>query len=145
MTIAFYCVLVSSFANNQNFIKLLTISRFRIFLRLLHTGSFAQNSFQIDSINSCCTWKKLEFWLKNVKINYFLTLKPIKGTLGFILEIMKKIARWRHKSEISKRNLKNGFLEIGASNLEGPFIYREDSSNFLHNFQTKDQFPLYWF
>ena len=26
-----------------------------------HTGSFAQNSFQIDSINSCRTSKKLEF------------------------------------------------------------------------------------
>ena len=36
----------------------------------------------------------------------FLTLKPIKGKLDFLLEIMKKIARWRHKSEISKRNVK---------------------------------------
>ena len=71
-----------------------------------HTGSFAQNSFQIDLINSCSTSKKLQFWLKIVKIIYFLTLKPIKGKLGFILEIMKKIARWRHKSEISKRNVK---------------------------------------
>ena len=26
-----------------------------------HTGSFAQNSFQIDSINSCSTSKKLQF------------------------------------------------------------------------------------
>ena len=71
-----------------------------------HTGSFAQNSFQTYSINSCHTSKKLEFRLKVVKIIYFLTQKPIKGTLGFILEIMKKIARWRHKSEISKRNVK---------------------------------------
>ena len=75
----------------------------------LYHGShweFCPNSFQIDSIKSCCTSKKLEFWLKIVKIIYFVTLKPIKGTLGFILEIMKKIARWRHKSEISKRNVK---------------------------------------
>ena len=71
-----------------------------------HTGSFAQNFFQIDSINSLSTSKDLEFWLKIVKIICFLILKPIKGTLGFILEIMKKIARWRHKSEISKRNVK---------------------------------------
>ena len=71
-----------------------------------HTGSFAQNSFQIDSINSCCTSKKLGLWLKIVIIIQILTVKPIKGTLGFILEIMKKIARWRHKSEISKRNVK---------------------------------------
>ena len=60
----------------------------------------------LPKINSCCTSKKLEFWLKIVKIIQFLTLKPIKGTLGFILETMKKIARWRHKSEISKRNVK---------------------------------------
>ena len=56
--------------------------------------------------NSCHTSKKLEFWLKIVNIIYFSTPKLIKGTLGFILEIMKKIARWRHKSEISKRNVK---------------------------------------
>ena len=31
-----------------------------------HTGIFAQNSFQIDSINSCNTSKKLLFWLKIV-------------------------------------------------------------------------------
>ena len=33
-------------------------------LDTLHTGIFAQNSFQIDSINSCRTSKKLEFKLK---------------------------------------------------------------------------------
>ena len=58
---------------------------------MAHTGSFAQNSFQIDSINSCSTSKNLLFWLKMVKIIYFLTLKPIKGKLGFILKIMKKM------------------------------------------------------
>ena len=78
----------------------------KIYTGMIHTGIFVQNSFQIDSINSCSTSKKLQFWLKIVKIIYFLTLKPIKGILGFILEIMKKIARWRHKSEISKRNVK---------------------------------------
>ena len=71
-----------------------------------HAGSFAQNSFQTNSINSCTTSKKLQFWLKIVGIIYFLTLKPIKGKLGFSLEIMKKIARWPHKLEISKRNVK---------------------------------------
>ena len=43
------------------------------------------------SINSCCISKKLQFWLKSVRMIYFLTLKPIKGKLGFILEIMKKL------------------------------------------------------
>ena len=58
----------------------------------LPTGSFAQNSFQIESINSFTT-KKRKFRLKIVKIAYFLTLKLIKGTLGFILEIVKKTVR----------------------------------------------------
>ena len=65
-----------------------------------HIGSFSQNSFQIDSINSCNTLKKLQFWLKIVSNIYFLTLKPMKGLLGCILKITKKNARWRHKSEI---------------------------------------------
>jgi hypothetical protein len=91
----------------KNLVAILVLTaRFSELLFETHTGSFAQNSFQIDSINSCCTSKKLEFPLKIVEIIYFLTLKPIKGTLGFILEIMKKIARWRHKSLISKRNVK---------------------------------------
>ena len=76
------------------------------YIAFSHWGSFAQNSFQIDSINSCTTSKKLQFWLKIVGIIYFLTLKPIKGKLGFSLEIMEKNTRWRHKSEISKRNAK---------------------------------------
>ena len=57
----------------------------------MHTGTFAQNSFQIDSINSCSTSKKLLFGLKIVKIIQALTLKPIKGTLSFILKMLKKM------------------------------------------------------
>ena len=41
-----------------------------------------------------------------VKDNLFLTLKSIKGILGFVWDIITKIARWRHKSEISERNVK---------------------------------------
>ena len=67
-----------------------------------HPGIFTQNSFQIDSINSCHTSKKFEFWLKIVKIIYFLMLKPIVLNFGN----NEKNARWRHKSEISKRNVK---------------------------------------
>ena len=50
-----------------------------------HTGNFVPNSFQIDSINSCRTSKKLLFWVKIVKIIYSSILKPIKGKLGLIL------------------------------------------------------------
>ena len=39
-------------------------------------------------------------------------LKPMKGKLGYILKIIKKIARWRHKSEISKRNLKTNISPL---------------------------------
>ena len=59
----------------------------------LPTGSFAQNSFQIESINSSCTTKKLKFRLKIVEITHFLTLKRIRGAFGFILEIVKKTVR----------------------------------------------------
>ena len=110
-----------------------------------HTGSFAQNSFQIDSINSCCTSKKLEFRLKYFKIIYFLLLKPIKGTLGFILEIMKKIARWRQKSEISKRYVKTmiSLLSLHLQRWLGcqkkqydplQYIYRISSYSFRGNY-----------
>ena len=44
--------------------------------------------------------QKIEILTEIFKIIYFLTLKPKQGTLGFILETMKKIARWHHKSEI---------------------------------------------
>ena len=67
---------------------------------IVHTVSFTQNSFQIDSINSCSISKELQFWLKIVRIVNSLTLNPIKGKLGFILKVMKKITRWRRKSEI---------------------------------------------
>ena len=40
-----------------------------------HAGSFAQNSFQTNSINSCTTSKKLQFWLKIVLNFFFLTKK----------------------------------------------------------------------
>jgi hypothetical protein len=36
----------------------------------------------------------------------------MKGKLGYILKIMKKNARWRHKSEISKRNIKTNISPL---------------------------------
>ena len=54
----------------------------------MHTGSFAQNSFQI-TVNSFNTSKKLQFWLKFAKIIHFLMLKTIMENLGFILEMIK--------------------------------------------------------
>ena len=56
----------------------------------LTLGVLKKKSFQIDSINSCSTLKKLQFWLKSVSNIYFLMLKPMKGKLGYILKIRKK-------------------------------------------------------
>ena len=68
-----------------------------------HTRSFDQNSFQIDSMYSCITLKKLQFWLKIVWYIYLLMLKQM---IGLYFENVKKNARWRHRSKILKRNLK---------------------------------------
>ena len=66
---------------------------------LFHTGSFAQKLFS--------NWPNQSVYgFKKVANNNFLILKPKKGKLRFIFEIIKKIARWHHKSEISKRTVK---------------------------------------
>ena len=77
-----------------------------------HTGSFSQNFIQIDSINSCSTSKKVTILTEIVRIIHFLTLKSLEGIFGFILEIIIKIARWRHKSEISERNVKTKIYSL---------------------------------
>ena len=51
-------------------------------------------------------FKKVVVLTEIVANIYFLLLKPIKRNLGLILETMKKFARWHHKSDISKRNVK---------------------------------------
>jgi hypothetical protein len=39
-------------------------------------------------------------------------LKSIKGKLGYILKVIKKIARWHHKAEILKRNIKTNISPL---------------------------------
>ena len=69
---------------------------------------YAQNHFQIVSINLRMTSKKLQFWLKIVANNYLFTATTnIKRKLGLIFEKVKKFARWRHKSKISKRTVRS--------------------------------------
>ena len=66
---------------------------------LFHTGSFAQKIFS--------NWpNQFVYGFEKVANIHFLLLKPIKGKWRFILEIIKKIARWHHKSNISKRTVK---------------------------------------
>jgi hypothetical protein len=36
----------------------------------------------------------------------------MKGKLSYVLKLIKKNARWRHKSEISKRNLKTNISPL---------------------------------
>ena len=94
--IVWLCTMERCMLNTDFFIELqqtiIAIPIFKTHFQFyMHTGTFAQNSFQIDTINSCSTSKKLQFWLKIVRIIYFLTLKLIKGKLRFIFEIMKKM------------------------------------------------------
>ena len=72
----------------------------------LHTGKFAQNFFQISVILGCIPLLFLHFWVKDYKNKPLTTLEVIKETLGFILKIMKKIARWRHNQKISIKSMK---------------------------------------
>jgi hypothetical protein len=51
-------------------------------------------------------------------------LKPMKGKLGYISKIIKIIARWRHKSKISKRNIKTNISYIIAP-LGMPWVSKE--------------------
>ena len=50
-------------------------------------------------------FKKIVILYKKIS-NIFLAIKSLQGKLVFILKIMKKIAKWRNKSEISKQNVK---------------------------------------
>ena len=65
-----------------------------------HIGSFAQNFFQIDLI-----YEAIELFCdlerKLLQDTSFLSLKPLKVKLGFILNMMKKITRWRRNCKTS--------------------------------------------
>ena len=71
-----------------------------------HTGNFAQNFFHISVILGCIPLLFLQFWVKGYKNKPLTTLEVTKETLGFILKIMKKIARWRHNQKISIKSMK---------------------------------------
>ena len=72
----------------------------------MHTGKFAQNFFHISVILGCIPLLFLQFWVKDYKNKPLTILEVIKETLGFILKIMKKIARWRHNQKISIKSMK---------------------------------------
>ena len=75
-------------------------------------NSISENSFQIDSTNSCSTSKKLQFWLKIVKITLFLNNKTNKSKIGLYFANDKKITRWCFKSKITKTNVKTMISSI---------------------------------
>ena len=56
-------------------------------------GVLPKIPFKLTQLIHVALQKKLQFWLKFFWIIYFSTLKPIKRTLGFILEPMKKICQ----------------------------------------------------
>ena len=54
----------------------------------------------------------LQFWVKDYKNKPLTILEVIKETLGFILKIMKKIARWRHNQKISIKSMKTTISQL---------------------------------
>ena len=77
-----------------------------------HTGKISQNFFQISVILGCIPLLFLHFWVKDYKNKPLTTLEVIKETLGFILKIMKKIARWRHNQKISIKSMKTSISPL---------------------------------
>ena len=55
-----------------------------------HTGIFAQNSFQIDSINSCNNSKKTAILTKNCQNYSFFNTKTNKGDIGLYFGNIEK-------------------------------------------------------
>ena len=78
----------------------------------MHTGKFAQNFFHISVILGCIPLLFLQFWVKDYKNKPLTILEVIKETLGFILKIMKKIARWRHNQKISIKSMKTTISQL---------------------------------
>ena len=66
-----------------------------------HIGSFAQNSFQIDSI-----FEKVAILTQYCYKYLFFNAKTNEGEIGLHFKIIKKNTRECHKSKISQRNLK---------------------------------------
>ena len=103
---------------------------------LIHIRRFQKYFNPINILISSCTLQFLQFWYQNGVIYFFLIVKSIKVTSGFISKAMKKIARWRHhwniwhlivKTKISplvvcyqgsngcqknRQNLRNLYLEV---------------------------------
>ena len=77
-----------------------------------HTGNFAQYFFHLSVILGCIPLLFLHFWVKDYKNKPLMTLEMIKETLGFILNIMKKIARWRHDQKISIKSMKTAISPL---------------------------------
>ena len=96
--------------NHSNFAKFVRRKKEDWHFYFNPTGIFTSTQLFVQNHESQCCQSTLGFLpkipFKLTQSIQFLTLKPIKGTLGFILKMLKKIGRWRHKSEISKRNVK---------------------------------------
>ena len=54
----------------------------------------------------------LQFWVKDYKNKPLTILEVIKETLGFILKIRKKIARWHHSQKISIKSMKTTISQL---------------------------------
>ena len=65
------------------------------FESVIHIRRFKECFNHIHILIGSTTLQFLQFWYKNGVNILFLVVKSIKVTSGFILKLMKKIARWR--------------------------------------------------
>ena len=116
--------------------------------------------FLIDST----TLQFLQFWYQNGVNILFLVVKPIEVTSGFILKLMKKIARWRrcwniwhlslktkispvvvryHESNGCQKNwqdLRNSDLEVYCANIQPKLKKLRSSTKISHFWWLSDVF-----
>jgi hypothetical protein len=85
-----------------------------------HIRRFQEYFNHIHIFIGSTTPQFLKFWYQNGVNILFLVVKPIKVTSGFILKLMKKIARWRRCWNIWHLSLKTKI---------SPLVVRYQESN----------------
>ena len=136
-----------------------------------HIGRFQEYFNHIHVFIGSTTLQFLQFWYQKGVNILFWVVKPIKVTSGFILKLMKKIARWRRcwniwhsslKTKISplvvryqdsngcqknQQDLRNSDLEVYCANIQ-PKLKKLRSSTKNQSFLMASggflKFTQYW-
>ena len=87
---------------------------------IMHIRRFQECFNHIHILIGSTTLQFLQFWYQNGVNILFLVVKPIEVTSGFILKLMKKIARWRRCWNIWHLSLKTKI---------SPLVVRYQESN----------------